>query len=77
VRGFAGRFEDGAKQPLVELALEAVRLAGGRAEEWLDRVSSIDAAAVAGAVAGIPGMSEVRSTFLCTLLETNGRRLIS
>ena len=74
-RGFAGRFEDGAKLPLVELALEAVRLAGGRATLWLDRLVAVDASAFEGVVGAIPEMSEVRRTFLCTLLETNRRRL--
>lgn len=76
-RGFAGRFEDGARMALVDLALESVRRTGGRAELWLERLAAIEPAAIEGVVAGVPAMSEVRRRFLCSLLLINQRRLTS
>lgn len=76
-RGFAGRFEDGAHLPLVDLAREGITLTGGRAEEWLDRLAAVDEAAVDAIVGSIPGMSEVRRRFISSLLVINQRRLTS
>jgi hypothetical protein len=76
-RGFAGRFEDGARLPLVDLARTAVGLAGSPAADWLERLALVTQSQVEEIVAGIPGMSVVRRTFLCNLLETNQRRLTS
>lgn len=77
VRGFAGRFEDGARVPLTELALSAVRVADASAHDWLERLALITPSAMADIVGAIPAMSVERRTFLCTLLETNQRRLTS
>ncbi|GAA1949321.1 hypothetical protein GCM10009798_05670 [Nocardioides panacihumi] len=77
MRGFAGRFENGAKVPLVDLALEAAARAGGRATDWQERLASVPAARVEELIGGIPGMSAERRTFLCTLLDINRRRLTS
>jgi len=74
-RGYAGRFEDGARLQLVDLALESVQRVGGRAEHWLERLASVDARAVERIMAGIPAMSEVRRRFITNLLITNQRRL--
>jgi hypothetical protein len=76
-RGFAGRFEDGDRLPLVDLAQEAVLRTGGRAEHWLDRLAAVDADAIDGLVGSIPGMSEVRHRFISSLLLINQRRLTS
>ena len=76
-RGYATRFEDGSKRTLVNLAREGVQLAAGHAPRWLDRLADLNSTSVDDVVAGIEGMSEVRRTFLCTLLETNRRRLIT
>ncbi|WP_218858128.1 hypothetical protein [Nocardioides cavernae] len=74
-RGFAGRFEDGARLPLVDLALSAVQLAGPSADDWLHRLSLVTRSQVEEIVSAIPSMSDPRRTFLCNLLETNQRRL--
>jgi hypothetical protein len=76
-RGFAGRFEDGARRPLVDLARQAVFRTGGRAGKWLDRLATVDADAIDGIVGSIPGMSEVRHRFISSLLLINQRRLTS
>lgn len=75
--GSAARFEGGAKVTLVDLALDAVAQAGGRAREWRDRLASVSMTDVATIMGGIEEMSEVRRTFLCTLLEINQGRLTS
>ena len=77
MRGFAGRFENGHRLPLVDLARGAVESVGGRAATWIERLGAVEAEAWQGVVGAIPGMSEARRTFLCTLLETNRRRLMS
>lgn len=76
-RGYAGRFEDGARLQLVDLALEAVQRTGGRAERWLERLASVEMGDVAAIVGGIPAMSEERRRFITGLLLTNQRRLTS
>lgn len=76
-RGWAGRFEDGARVPLVDLALEAVRLVDGRSDEWLKRLKVLASQDVDQILGAIPEMSEVRRRFLGNLLETNRRRLTS
>lgn len=76
-RGFAGRFEDGSHETLVELAVRAVETVDGLAPSWLERLAAIEAAEIEDIVGRIPGMSEVRRTFLCSLLTINQRRLTS
>lgn len=75
VRGCAGRFQDGKNTPLVDLALEAVRSTGGRAPEWLDRLEHLTSGRLRQVIDDVPEMSEVRRTFVHTLLCTNLRRL--
>lgn len=74
-RGFAGRFENGGDVTLVELALAAVELVGGRAQVWLRRLADIAPDEVDLVLAEIDGMSVVRRRFLSSLLETNRGRL--
>lgn len=74
-RGFAGRFENGARLPLTALARESVVRTGGRAELWLHRLAALDAEVIQHVVARIPGMSEVRRKFISSLLLVNRRRL--
>jgi len=76
-RGFAGRFEDGARVPLTDLALESVDRTGGRAALWLERLAALEDDAIRCVVNRIPGMSEVRRTFVSSLLLINRRRLTS
>lgn len=74
-RGFAGRFENGAKQTLVDLACQAEAMAGVRAKEWRARLAEVSEESVAGVLGNISEMSEVRRTFLTRLLDINLRRL--
>lgn len=74
-RGFAGRFENGARLPLVDLARDGVASTGGRAEGWLDRLAAVDEAAIDAIVGSMPGMSELRHRFISSLLVINQRRL--
>lgn len=74
-RGMAHRFENGMHLPLVELALQAVARTGTGAHQWVERIGELDAEVVASVVHAVPGMSEVRRSFVRTLLDTNRRRL--
>ncbi|EAP97851.1 hypothetical protein JNB_12843 [Janibacter sp. HTCC2649] len=74
-RGFAGRFEDGAKQSLVDLARRAEDMAERRAKEWRVRLAAVPEESVAAVLANISEMSEARRTFLTRLLDINRRRL--
>jgi len=76
-RGFASRFEDGARLPLTDLARQGICLIGGQAERWLDRLAAVREAAVDEIVGSIPGMSEVRHKFISSLLMTNQGRMTS
>ncbi|MDJ0392387.1 hypothetical protein QMK17_03435 [Rhodococcus sp. G-MC3] len=74
-RGMAHRFENGKHLPLVELALQAVARAGTDAHRWIERIGELDADVVESVVHAVPGMSELRRSFVRTLLDTNRRRL--
>lgn len=74
-RGYATRFEGGAKRTLVDLATEAVVLTGGRAHEWGDRLASVDPAAWAAILIDMPRLSDVRRRFLDEMLMENRRRI--
>jgi hypothetical protein len=74
-RGFATRFEGGLKRQLVELAVEAVRLIGGRSRVWTDRLASIEQDAWAQMLAEVPRVSDVRRRFLDEMLLENQRRI--
>lgn len=73
--GFAGRFEGGRRVTLTDLAREAVRRTGGRAEEWQVRLAGVEPTAWAEIIEAIPGLSEARRRFLSSVLATNQRRL--
>jgi len=76
--GMASRFENGRKQPLVDLALTAVKLVGTQAEEWLERVARFDRAQLDELLAAATRsmrLSDQRRTFLVTALQENQRRL--
>lgn len=77
VRGMAHRFENGRALPLVDLALQAVAAAGAPAHTWIERLGSLDTAAVETVVESVPGVSDVRRRFLGSLLGANRRRLLS
>ncbi|WP_229746262.1 HipA domain-containing protein [Rhodococcoides trifolii] len=74
-RGMAHRFENGQNVPLVKLAKNAVARAGASGNQWIERIGELDPDAVQSVVHAVPGMSEVRRTFVSTLLNTNQRRL--
>lgn len=74
-RGMAHRFENGRHLPLVELALQAVARAGTDTQQWIERIGNLDAEVVESVVHAVPGMSELRRSFVRTLLDTNRRRL--
>jgi hypothetical protein len=46
--GMASRFENGRATTLVELAINAVALAGGQAAMWLSRISALQPSQMAG-----------------------------
>lgn len=71
------RFEDGKAVTLVELAHNAVQLAGGRAPEWIERLEAITEADVAGVLGGVRGLSDIRRTFMAEVLRENRRRLVT
>ncbi|WP_308014738.1 MULTISPECIES: hypothetical protein [unclassified Rhodococcus (in: high G+C Gram-positive bacteria)] len=73
--GFAGRFEDGRRVTLVDLAISAVRRAGPQARTWIERIGAVDQETIESILLSVPEMSELRRSFISTLLETNRRRL--
>lgn len=68
-RGMAHRFENGMNLPLVELALQAVARTGTGAHQWVERIGELDAEVVESVVHAVPGMSELRRSFVHTLLD--------
>lgn len=70
----ARKFEDGKNVHLADLALDAMRRWGG---PWLDALRQISAGDERAIVDAVPGMSELRRTFICRLLEENRRRLLT
>ena len=73
--GTASRFEDGSSMSLVQLAQNAVRAAGGRSAEWLGRIAAVQDHQIDEVVSGVPGLSDLRRTFLVGVLTQNRRRL--
>ena len=72
-KGRANPFEP-RRQPLVDLALEAVRRSGE--DLWLERVAALDGAAIRATLEAPPGrLSEVASTFIERVVLENQRRL--
>ena len=74
-KGFAHRFENGRKLPLVDLALAAETMGSPEATVWRERVAALSAPELDAVIGRIDGMSGVRRTFLGSLLTTNQRRL--
>lgn len=77
-RGRATRFEHGRHRTLVDLALEAVDLAGPEARQWIDRVTGFAPArldAVLDAAVDTMRLSVDRRTFVGKVLKENQRRL--
>lgn len=76
-RGFATRFPDGGRRTLVELADEALTLAGERARHhWTRQIARVDQRICHNVLDAIPDLSEVTRTFVAAVLTTNQRRLI-
>jgi hypothetical protein len=82
-RGRAQRFEHDPDAPassvatLVDLAREAMSLAGRSAEQGLlDRLASTEHSEVALVVTRVPGLSEPTARFILELLDINRRRLL-
>lgn len=74
--GFAHRFENGKNLQLTELASRALARATPEARLWIDRIGEVARSDVEAVVNAVPGMSDIRRTFLTSLLETNRRRLM-
>ncbi len=74
-RGVAHRFENGRATTLVEHALSAVRDAGARASEWVERLGSLDRASWQAVIDCAPGMSDGERRFIDAVLVENRRRL--
>lgn len=74
-RGFAHRFEDGRRLPLVDLALEAEALGSPNARAWRERLANVSDPPVGEILGRLSAMSEPRYTFLSSLLTINQRRL--
>ncbi|WP_299303045.1 HipA domain-containing protein [uncultured Brachybacterium sp.] len=70
----ARKFENGKNVHLADLALDAMSRWGG---PWLDALVQISAGDERAIVDAVPGMSELRRTFICRLLEENRRRLLT
>ena len=70
----AKKFDQGKNVSLVALAHDAERRWGG---PWIDRLRAVNAEAVQAIVGSAPGLSDLRSTFICRMLEENRRRLVS
>lgn len=70
----AQKFDQGKNVSLVALAQEAERRWGG---DWIDRLAEVDEDAVQDIVASALGLSDLRRTFICRMLEENRRRLMS
>lgn len=69
----ARKFDRGHNVTLVELALEATSRWGG---SWLEALELIEAEDERSVVDAVPGLSDLRRTFICRLLEENRRRLL-
>ena len=75
--GGIGRKFQGRRAPLLDLALEALAIAGPEvARGWLSRVGDCGPATLDAAVQAVPRMSDLARTFCVKLLLTNRRRLL-
>lgn len=70
----AQKFDQGKNVSLVALAQDAELRWGG---DWIDRLAEVDEDAVQDIVASALGLSDLRRTFICRMLEENRRRLMS
>jgi hypothetical protein len=75
--GMASRFENGSATTLVELAINAVALAGGQAASWLSRVSALEPGQWQAILRAVPGLSVDTHNFIDRVLIENQRRLCS
>ena len=69
----ARKFEDGHQVRLTDLALDAAQRWGA---EWISALRDVDPDGVRDIVQAVPGLSEVRRTFVINVLAENRRRLI-
>lgn len=76
-KGMASRFENGSATTLVELAINAVALAGGQAALWLSRMSALEPGQWQAILRAVPGLSVDTHTFMDKVLTENQRRLCS
>lgn len=77
-KGFAKKFEHGAKVPLTSTAAEALDRAGTTARvHWLSRLEAVRPGDIRDALAGIPRMSDPARTFCEQLLTINRRRVLA
>jgi hypothetical protein len=75
-RGIAYRFETAQPITLVELAAQALQLAGPTARRhWTEQISRVNELACENIVARVPNLSDPTRTFICEVLEINRRRL--
>lgn len=71
--GMAQKFDQGKNVPLTHLAHDAQHRWGGR---WLDRLAAVDEGVVQHIVGSTSGLSDLRRTFICRMLEENRRRMV-
>lgn len=74
-KGRARRFDRTVARTLLDVVVDAARLDPVAARFWRDRVCSVDTESVNRVVGAVPGLSDVRRTFILDLLEENRRRL--
>ncbi|CCG02975.1 hypothetical protein [Blastococcus saxobsidens] len=77
-RGFAHRFEDMGRTPLVAFAREALQRAGSPARAyWTSRIASVSADRCHALVDAVPNLSPATRTFVSNLLAINQERIRS
>lgn len=74
-KAFAGRFENGRSRPLVDVALEGLRMSSGPAREFLSRLEGLERSSWTGVLGAMPSMSEGARNFTDELLTENRKRL--
>ena len=76
-RGRATRFDTAGITTLVDLAGDALGLAGPAAREhWRRQIAQVEAVSCDNIVARIPKLSESTRSFICEVLNINRRRLL-
>lgn len=71
----AHRFEDGRTKTLLDVAWEGLQASSGQAQEYVERIGSLDRESWLGVLEGMTSMSEVACTFVDELLVANRKRL--